>query len=317
MTNTVFYQIDIRNISMTIDLRQIRQFVAVAEELSFRNAAIRLNMSQPPLSTAIRLLEQELGETLLDRNSRSVRLTQVGEVFLREARRTLAQAEHAINLARRTGDGIVGSLRITFVASAALGILPQLVRRFRNQHPEAAISLDSDTTGSQIAALRHGRSDIALVVVPLQDRSGIELIPFRQERMMLAVPHDHWLAKHETVEIGRLTEETFVTFPFSEGPGFESQFLSACQRAGFSPTIRQEVSQMLTKIMLVATGVGIALVPAAFSSVPMPDVVFLPILEHGKPLVYDMAFAMPERHDNPLVKRFLETAAAFALPKAE
>ncbi len=302
---------------MTIDLRQIRQFVAVAEELSFRNAAIRLNMSQPPLSTAIRLLEQELGETLLDRNSRSVRLTQVGEVFLREARRTLAQAEHAINLARRTGDGIVGSLRITFVASAALGILPQLVRRFRNQHPEAAISLDSDTTGSQIAALRHGRSDIALVVVPLQDRSGIELIPFRQERMMLAVPHDHWLAKHEAVEIGRLTEETFVTFPFSEGPGFESQFLSACQRAGFSPTIRQEVSQMLTKIMLVATGVGIALVPAAFSSVPMPDVVFLPILEHGKPLVYDMAFAMPERHDNPLVKRFLETAAAFALPKAE
>jgi len=302
---------------MTIDLRQIRQFVAVAEELSFRNAAIRLNMSQPPLSIAIRQLEQELGETLLERNSRSVRLTQVGEVFLREARRTLAQAEHAINLARRTGDGIVGSLRITFVASAALGVLPQLVRRFREQHPEAAISLDSDTTGNQIAALRHGRSDIAVVVVPLQDRSGIQLVPFRQERMMLAVPRDHRLARRKKAEIGELREEIFVTFPFSEGPGFESQFLSACQRAGFSPTIRQEVSQMLTKIMLVATGVGIALVPAAFSSVPMPDVVFLPIAEQGKPLVYDMAFAMPERHDNPLVQRFLETAADFALAKAE
>ncbi len=302
---------------MSIDLRQIRQFIAVAEELSFRNAAIRLNMSQPPLSIAIRQLEQELGETLLDRNSRGVRLTQVGEVFLREARRTLAQAEHAINLARRTGDGIVGSLRITFVASAALGVLPQLIRRFREQHPEAAISLDSDTTGSQIAALRHGRSDIALVVVPLQDRSGISLAPFRQEKMMLAVPRGHRLATRQAVEIGELTEEIFVTFPFSEGPGFESQFLSACQRAGFSPTIRQEVSQMLTKVMLVATGVGIALVPAAFSTVPMPDVAFIPILEHGNPLVYDMAFAMPERYDNPLVKRFLDTAAAFALPKAD
>ncbi|WP_188052409.1 LysR substrate-binding domain-containing protein [Aureimonas fodinaquatilis] len=302
---------------MPIDLRQLRQFVAVAEELSFRNASIRLNMSQPPLSMAINRLEQELGETLLDRNSRSVRLTQVGEIFLREARRTLAQAEHAVDIARRAGDGIVGSLRITFVASAALGVLPQLVRRFREQHPDTELRLDSDTTGSQLAALRHGRSDVALVVVPLQDRSNIRLVPFRQEKMVLAVPRGHRLAGAQTVEIGDLAEEVFLTFPFSEGPGFESQFLSACQRAGFSPTISQEVSQMLTKLMLVATGAGIALIPIAFTAVPMPDVVFIPLLENGEPLVYDMAFAVPVRHDNPLVERFLDTAASFALPKAE
>lgn len=301
---------------MSIDLRQLRQFVAVAEELSFRNAAIRLNMSQPPLSNAIRLLEGELGKTLLDRNSRNVRLTQVGEIFLREARRTLAQADHAVELARRAGDGIIGSLRVTFVASAALGVLPQLVRRFRKRHPEAEISLDSDTTGSQLTALQRGRSDVALIVVPVQDRSSMRLVPFRQERMMLAVPRDHRLAAGADVEIRDLAEEAFITFPFAEGPGFESQFLSACQRAGFSPAIRQEVSQMLTKIMLVATGAGIALVPASFGTVPMPDVAFLPILEGGKPLVYDMAFAVPARHDNALIDRFLETATEFASPAA-
>lgn len=300
---------------MAIDLRHLRQFVAVAEELNFRTAAARLNMSQPPLSTAIRQLEDHLGKKLLDRNSRNVSLTRVGEIFLREARRTLAQADHAVEMARRATDGIIGSLRVTFVASASLGVLPQLVRAFRAQHPEADVKLDADTTGAQMTALLQGRSDIALVVVPVQDRSNIKLVPFRREPILLALPGDHRFAARETIDIADLAEEVFFTFPFSDGPGFESLFLSACQRAGFSPRIQQEVSQMLTKIMLVASGAGVALVPSAFSALQTPNVILRPIMEGGRPISYDMAFAISAYRDNPLIDRFLETAREFAQPE--
>jgi len=300
---------------MAIDLRQLRQFVAVAEELNFRSAATRLNMSQPPLSTAVRQLEDHLGRKLLDRDSRNVSLTRVGEIFLREARRTLAQADHAVEMARRATDGIIGSLRVTFVASASLGVLPQLVRAFRAQHPEADVKLDADTTGAQMTALLQGRSDIALVVVPVQDRSNIKLVPFRREPILLALPGDHRFAARETIDIADLGEEVFFTFPFSDGPGFESLFLSACQRAGFSPRIQQEVSQMLTKIMLVASGAGVALVPSAFSALQTPNVILRPIMEGGRPISYDMAFAISVYRDNPLIDRFLETAREFAQPE--
>src|SRR5690606_34672478 len=136
MANTGLCTFGGQGVSLPVDLRQLRQFVAVAEELSFRNAATRLNMSQPPLSSAIRQLEEDLGRKLLERNNRNVRLTQVGEVFLREARRTLAQAEHAISMARRAGDGVSGSLRISFVPTASLSVLPLLVKDFRTRFPE-------------------------------------------------------------------------------------------------------------------------------------------------------------------------------------
>jgi DNA-binding transcriptional LysR family regulator len=297
---------------MTVDLRQLRQFVAVAEELSFRNAATRLNMSQPPLSSAIRQLEEDLGRKLLERNNRNVRLTQVGDVFLREARRTIAQAEHAIAMARRAGDGVAGSLRITFVPTASLSVLPQLVKEFRNRYPEADVRLEADTTGTQLLALDKGRSDIALIVVPLQNRSNIRLTPFRRERMLIALPQDHRFANAESIELKELAEEEFLAFPFSEGPGFNSIFMTACQRAGFSPTIKQEVSQMLTKIMLVATGLGIGLVPEPMTAVPMPNVVFRPITDKGEQMTFDMAFAVSTSNDNLLVDRFLETAKEFS-----
>lgn len=297
---------------MPVDLRQLRQFVAVAEELSFRNAATRLNMSQPPLSSAIRQLEEDLGRKLLERNNRNVRLTQVGEVFLREARRTIAQAEHAISVARRAGDGVYGSLRISFVPTASLSVLPLLVKEFRTRYPDADVRLEADTTGTQLVALDKGRTDVALIVVPLQNRSNIRLIPFRRERMLIALQKDHRLANVDTIELKDLAEEEFLAFPFSEGPGFNSLFMTACQRAGFSPTIKQEVAQMLTKIMLVATGLGIGLVPEPMTVIPMPDVVYRPITDQGEPMTFDMAFAVSTTNDNLMVDRFLEMAKQYS-----
>ncbi len=295
-----------------VELRQMRQFVAVAEAASFRKAAQHLHMSQPPLSTAIKRLEDQLGARLLDRTSRHVRLTSAGEVFLREARRTIAQAEHAVRLAGQSDGALLGSLRLSFVASAALGELPALMRLFRQRHPHVVMHYDSDSTGRQLEALRQGRSDLALVVPPLSDRSGLDLQPFLTETMHLVLPASHPLAKRTVVQIEELADEDFITFPFAAGPGFESVFRAACGRAGFSPRITHEVSQMMTKIMLAAMGAGVALVPESFTAVPMKNVVYRPLREGDEGLTFTSAFAVPLAGDNPLTSRFLACAYEFA-----
>ncbi|MBN9409305.1 MAG: LysR family transcriptional regulator [Burkholderiales bacterium] len=291
-----------------IELRQLEQFVAVAEELNFRRAALRLHMSQPPLSNAIKRLEDSLGKSLFDRGRRHVRLTAVGELFLRESRRTLGQAAHAVHLARHASDAKSGSIRLSFVASAALGPLPELVRRFRSGHPGVEVLLDSDTTGGQLESLRRGGTDVALIVAPLQDARGLAVHPLRDENILIALPAGHALAARRSIQLGQVARERFVSFPFAAGPGFESVFLAACQRAGFVPDIVQEVSQMLTKITLVACNVGVALVPASFAAVAMPGVAYVALHEGRKPLRYTLAFATQARHDNPLVDAFIAEA---------
>lgn len=291
-----------------IELRQLHQFVAVAEELNFRKAALRLHMSQPPLSNAIKRIEEAVGRPLFDRGRRHVRLTPVGEIFLREARRTLAQAAHGMSLAQRASDGTAGSIRLSFVASAALGPLPDLVLQFRQAYPGVEVLLDSDTTGGQLQALRRGATDIALIVAPLQDARGLVVDPFKEEKIVIALPSWHPLAARKSIQLKQVADESFISFPFSAGPGFESIFLAACQRAGFFPKVVQEVSQMVTKVMLVASGVGVALVPASFAAMQMPHVTYVPVLEGRRPLRYSLAFATQARTDNPLVDSFLQLA---------
>jgi DNA-binding transcriptional LysR family regulator len=232
----------------------------------------------------------------------------VGEIFLREARRTLAQASHAISLVQRASDETTGSLRLSFVASAALGPLPDLVLRFRKQYPGIEVLLDSDTTGAQLEALRRGATDIALIVAPLQESKGLVVDHFREEKMVIALPSWHPLASRKSIRLSQVATESFVSFPFTAGPGFESVFLAACQRAGFFPTIVQEVSQMVTKIMLVASGVGVALVPESFTAMHMPHVKYVPVLEGRRPLCYSLAFATQARRDNPLAEAFIQMA---------
>ena len=296
-----------------IELRQLNQFVAVAEELSFRKAATRLHMSQPPLSNAIKRMEDVLGKPLFDRGRRHVRLTPAGEVLLREARRTLTQAAHAIALAQRATDGMTGSIRLSFVASAALGPLPDLIRRFRGDYPEVDVIVDSDTTGAQLQSLRRDAIDIALVVGPLQESKGLAIHTFREEKMLLAVPAGHRLATAKSVQLVQVRDESFISFPFSAGPGFESIFLAACQRAGFFPKIVQEVSQMVTKIMLVASGAGVALVPASFATLQMPDVAYVPVREGRRPMAYSLAFVTQARQGNAMVDAFIQLARGRAV----
>ncbi|GAA5236149.1 LysR family transcriptional regulator [Verticiella sediminum] len=289
-------------------LRQLEQFVVLAEELNFRRAAERLHMSQPPLSAAIQRLEQETGTALFERNRRMVRLTQAGAVLLEEARRVLNQARHAIEAARSAGHGLTGMLRLSFVPSAAYGLLPDILRTFRAQHPGVRLDLSGATTEQDIAALRRGAIDLALVVPPLRDAEGITLTPLTSREIVLAVPRTHRLAHRRRVALRQLVDESFVAFPFSEGRGYAGAVLAACQAAGFSPRIAQEAAQMQTVLTLVAGGYGIALVPDAMRALHLPDVVYVAVSASGGTPRYPLALAWPNGAANAAALAFAEIA---------
>ncbi|CAN7304696.1 LysR family transcriptional regulator [Variovorax sp. LjRoot290] len=291
-----------------MDLRQLRQFVAVAEERSFRRAAERLHVSQPPLSVAVQRLEAEVGATLLDRTRHHVRLTVAGEAFLREARRTLAHAQLSIEIAQRAAAGKLGTLRLSFVPSAALGVVPRLLRAFREDYPDVKLVLTGDTTSQQVAALLSGAIDVGIVVPPLHDAGDFRIQPFCDQELTLAVPDTHPLAQQKRVQLRDLASEPFVGFPFKEGPGFESVVMAACQDSGFIPNFVQVASQMQTILALVGGGLGIALVPQAMQAVQTEHVVYLQVRRRNAPVKYALGLAFRPSNGNPALDAFIAMA---------
>jgi len=295
-----------------IDLRQLRQFVAVAEELSFRKAAERLHMAQPPLTAAIRQIEEELGTVLLERSNRVERLTPSGQVLLEEARRTLRQAERALQLTRRAAGGLVGSLRIGFVASAVHGVLPAILRAFSQAHGEVDLVLREATTAEQLAALQDGQGDVGLVVLPCAGAGDLELVALREEALVAALPEGHSLAAQAAVELPDLAQEPWILFPRSAGPGLHERIVSACRTAGFVPRVAQEAIQMETIAALVAGGVGVALVAPALAAARRTGVAFRPLAGKGTPVSYQLALAFARR--TPLVDAFVAVAMRCEMP---
>lgn len=291
-----------------MDLRQLRQFVAVAEERSFRRAAQRLHVSQPPLSVAVQRLEAEIGVRLLDRNRHGVRLTPAGEAFLLEARRTLAHAQLSVDIAQRAASGKLGTLRLSFVPSAGLTVVPHLLRLFRQDHPDVKLILGGETTSQQMVALEQGATDVGLVVPPLHEAAGLRVKPFRQEDLVLAVPAEHALAGLARVQLRDLANEDFVGFPVKEGPGFESVVMAACQDCGFIPRFVQTASQMQAIVALVAGGLGIALVPQAMRAVAMDNVRYLAVRKGRAPVQYALGLAYSPANQNPALAAFLAMA---------
>lgn len=294
-----------------IELRQLRQFVAVAEEMSFHRAAERLHMAQPPLTAAIRKIEQELGVILLERGNRVTRITEAGQVFLIEARRTLAQFERTLGNTRRAALGLTESLRLTFVDSTVNALLPGILRQFRLAHPQAEFHLQEATTAEQLIALRDDRADLGMVVLPITPQEGLQILPFLYDRMVLALPENHPLAAQQQVMLSSLAEQPWVLFPAHYGPGMHTAILQACAVAGFSPRIVQEARQMQTIGGLVAGGVGIALMPALFARLQSPGVVFRELRGTGSPVPYTLALAW--RTASPLTEAFCRIAAEQAL----
>jgi DNA-binding transcriptional LysR family regulator len=281
----------------------------VAEELSFRRAAARLHMSQPPLTVAVKALEAVIGRPLFERSKHHVKLTGPGHLFLYEARRILAQAERAVQIAQSASNGV---LRLSHLGSATLGILPSLLKHFQRDYPSIELNVTMAGTFHQIEMLRRGEVDLGLIRAPIEDARALKIMVLCEEKMLIAVPADHPLAGRKSVKVEMLAAEPFISYPPPEGPSFEGIFVSACQRAGFYPRIVQYAPQMLTKLSFVSSGLGVALVPGSMRAVQLDNVVYLEIDEGKTPLGYSLALAMPIKATNPAITAFVATASRHA-----
>jgi len=260
-----------------MELRQLRYFVAVAEELHFRRAAARLHMSQPPLSQQIAALEAELGCQLLARTRRQVELTPAGAAFLRDARAVLADLEGAAGRARALNAGLSGVLRVSFVGSALFSIVPSLVQRFRQVRPGVSLELRESSTVDQLRALESGVIDAGLVRSPLDPPAGIAIERIATEPTIVAVPTDHPLARLRRIPFARLAGEPLVLFPREQAPGFHDLIVTRLAATGGASNIVQRAPETLTIIGLVAAGVGLSPVPASVASLALHGVTYRPL----------------------------------------
>jgi DNA-binding transcriptional LysR family regulator len=260
------------------ELSQLRCFAAVAEELHFGRAAARLNMTQPPLSRQIQLLEHALGIGLFERTSRSVRLTPAGRAFHAEARRILDLAEGAGLAAKRVARGEAGSVTVGFTAAASYGLLPRLIAAARTEMPDVDLALKEMVTADQTDALSSGRIDLGLMRPPIDRRGGAEAVCVARERLMLAVPRGHRLATgREPATVGCLDRQPLIMYSPVEGRYFYDLLAGLFRAAGVVPDHVQHISQAHTMLALVGAGIGVALVPEAARSLRFDGVVLRPL----------------------------------------
>ncbi|GGF34116.1 transcriptional regulator [Aliidongia dinghuensis] len=262
-----------------MDLRHLRYFVAVADELHFGRAAERLGIQQPPLSQQIQALEKELGARLFERGSRKVALTPIGALFLVEARATLAQAERAVAVVRRARDGEIGEIRLGFTASSPFTpVMPQVIYAFRRRFPEVHLKLVGMTTREQLAALAARQLDLAFVRSPFAPiPPEVAALTVVADRLMLVCRTEHPLAALPVVPVAAIANEPFIMFERDAGTGLWDQVVAICADHGFSPTVAQEAREAPTLIGLVAAGLGITILPDSLRRVQVEGVVYRPL----------------------------------------
>ncbi|MCX4680461.1 LysR family transcriptional regulator [Streptomyces sp. NBC_01433] len=278
-----------------MELRHLNAFVAVAEELHFGRAAKRLQMAQPPLSQRIRQLEKELGVQLFRRNTRSVRLTSAGESFLEPVRTVLDDLDTAVRAARSAGRGEYGRVTIGFAGASSHETLPQLTRAVRAAHPGLELVMTGQTYANvALSRVADGTLDLGFVRLPVT-RPGVAYRVIDEEELLCALPSDHPLAQLETVPIGVLAEESFVSFPANTGSTVRDAMVEACEGAGFNPRVVQEAPDSYTILALVAAGVGVTLTVTSCRHIQQNGLVYRPLA--GPPIRRQAALAW--RADNP------------------
>jgi DNA-binding transcriptional LysR family regulator len=263
---------------VTPELRQLRYFVAVAEEGSLTRAAARLHVAQQSLSQQIRTLEAQLGATLFERSSRGVALTDVGAVLLREARPVLAQAERAAEAVRRAARGEQGELRVGFLGSVANYFMPPVVRAFREHHPDVTLHAEDLTIAALVAGLREGSLDAGLSRPPLVDDLDSEVV--LREPVAAVLPAGHRLSGRAGLTLADLAEEPWVLTPRASWPPWHRKYDEDFARAGFRPRVVQRGTTPQGLLALVAAGVGVTRLPLSSRSLRDSGVAFVPLTDH-------------------------------------
>ncbi|TFW27543.1 LysR family transcriptional regulator [Massilia horti] len=292
---------------MNIELRQLRYFVTVAEELHFGRAAERLHMTQPPLSQTIAALEEMLGTPLFLRNRRQVALTPAGAALLPEARRMLAGAAALPELVRRAALGESGRLSLAFVTLADYSVLPPFLRRYRAAYPGVAIELHEATSDVQVEELLHERIDIGILIPPLPDkaRAQLEYLKVLEEPLVLCAPAGlEALHRPGPVKLHDLPPLPLIIFPRQSSPALHDAILSCFSSAGITPTIGQEAIQMQTIVSLVSGGMGLALVPESVSNLMRPGVEYRALAD-PTPMV-ETGLAWRRDNASPVLRGFLD-----------
>ncbi|MBS0550039.1 MAG: LysR family transcriptional regulator [Proteobacteria bacterium] len=265
-----------------MELRHLRYFVAVAHEGHVTRAAEKLRMQQPPLSQQIRALEREIDATLFVRHPRGVTLTDAGRVFLADAEAILGEVEHAKIRARRTARGEVGRIAVGFTTSAPFHpVVARAMREFRAKRPDVSFVLEESSSADMVSGLRDERLDVAFIRSGLVDPEGIAVHALLQEDTAVAFPARHPLSRRPALALKELSEETFILYRRPDGRGLYDVIIAACSAAGFSPHVGQEAPRIVSTLNLVAAGLGITIVPASLSRLPLEGVVYRPL--KGKP----------------------------------
>lgn len=304
------------------NLKRLNAFVTLAEELHFGHAAARLNLTQPPLTLAIKELELEMGAQLFERTKRSVRLTAAGAALLPEARALLAQAERLPGVAQAAAAGIAGELRLAFVSIVDYSFLPDLLREYARAYPGVRVQLREATTDVQLADLLERRIDVGILLGPIADtlprNADNGQLVYRRlvvENLAIALPENHPKAAGTgPLALAGLAQEPLVCIPRQVAPRLYDAILGACAAAGFSPRIAQEAIQMQTIISLVAAGIGMALVPESIMGLRRPGVRYRKLRAVGgkyagaRPAL-EVGLAWRRDHLPPVLERFIELAA--------
>jgi DNA-binding transcriptional LysR family regulator len=291
------------------DLRQLRYFVAVAEELSFTRAARRLHISQPPLSQQIQALEQDLGARLFDRDKRNVALTEPGRTLLEQAHQILAKADEARREVTQAAAGFSGRLRLAYTVSVSFHpSLPQILLRFGHHAPGVRVLLHEMYSEPQYAALLAGQIDVGFVRGEPRshdETAGLRVDVIDREPLLLALPTGHPLSGRSILRMGELAGEAFVVQPRELAPTLYGRLVQIAAKAGFHPMIRQHAQQLNGLLALVAAGIGLALVPATMQVVRLAGVSYVPLED---PDAYLLLAVASRRHDaSPVLAQFLQT----------
>ncbi len=291
-----------------MELRHLRYFIAVADELSFSRAAERLQMAQPPLSQQIQALEKELDVKLFDRKKRPLQLTLAGQAFVEEARSTLAQLEQAVHTTQRIHQGTLGCLTISFTSSIANGVLPDILRSFRQHYPEIKLILQEENSAFQLQGLRDHKTDVVFAYQyhDVAEASDLEVLTLTQEPLVVVLPEHHPLTRQAKISLSDLVNEAFVLPLHQVVSDLPEQIHQICLQAGFVPKVAQEAIFMVTILGLVSAEIGISILPSSVQNLQRKGVVYRPIRE--KVPATRLTAVWRRNHSSTILQQFLNIA---------
>lgn len=291
-----------------MDFRHLRYFLVLADELNFGRAAQTLHITQPPLSRQIQQLEEEIGVALFNRTPKGVELTEAGRQFREEAARVLAMSERATECARMAAQGRLGRLDIGVFGSALLNVVPRMVLRYRQLHPQVTVCLHNMHKTEQIQALREGRITMGFNrIVPLLPDITVENIML--EDLVVAVNSSHPLASHAEIRLEALTEEPLILLPSLMRPSLADHVLAMFSAARIRPNVAQEANDTIIAAAMVSSGIGLCIMPESGSGLTLPRVVFRPLAKPHSAIGLECLYL--SGNESPILKSFLEIVRGF------